>query len=161
MTTPSAIQGTFADLKTVKTRSVVQMIIEVPIEQGKQVVDAFGFPQPGSEIPVAVARINPSQCKPVQASTSQRKPAATLAEKMRRLCGVEAFQHFMQSKSDGGWDASVPVTNKYERTSARVKHFCMIKSKAELDTNPEAAKRCNTLLAEYEQSVGRMATRTS
>ena len=57
----AAIQGNYSDLKTVKTRSVAQMIIEVPIEQGEEIVRIFGFPRPGQEIPVAIARLAPAK----------------------------------------------------------------------------------------------------
>ncbi len=152
MTTPAAIQGTFADLKTVKTRSVVQMIIEVPIEQGKQVVDAFGFPQPGSEIPVAVARLNPTAAKQEKPA---RKPAATRAEKARRMCGVEQFQGFVFQRApnavrDGRGGA-------YQTASDGVKEICGVVTKADLDVLPVPMKRWDALFAEYEQSVGRMA----
>lgn len=146
MTIPAAIQGNYADFKLVKTRSVAQLIIEVPIERAKEVVDAFGIPQPSSEIAVAVARLAPgsSQSKPAQANPSQRKPAATRAEKARRLCGVPEFQKFMRC-------------GDYYETSRAVKNRCNVLSKRMFDTGMDAAHRWDTLLAEYEQHTGRMA----
>lgn len=46
MTELAAISGTFADFKLIKTRSVAQLVIEIPIEQSKKAIDAFGFPLP-------------------------------------------------------------------------------------------------------------------
>src|ERR1019366_715702 len=58
MNTPRAIDGDFADVRSVKTRSVIQMIIEIPIERGEELIRMFGFPQPGKPVRVAVARLN-------------------------------------------------------------------------------------------------------
>ena len=55
--TDAVVQGTYADFKLVKTRNVVQMIVEVPIEQAEQITTKFGMPQPHEEKWVAVALI--------------------------------------------------------------------------------------------------------
>lgn len=100
-----------------------------------------------------------SQSKPAQASVSQRKPAATRAEKARRMCGIEAFQKFMINKHGRVWPTD-PEATDYERTDYHVKQTCGVNSKSELDTQSVPMKRWDGLLAEYEQSVGRMAART-
>ena len=53
----AVITGTYADFKLIKTRQVAQVIIEVPQEQAKRVVDVFGLPQPNEEMWVAVAAL--------------------------------------------------------------------------------------------------------
>jgi hypothetical protein len=54
----AVFQGTYSDWKLVKTRSVVQIVIEVPLEQAQHVYQVLGgMPQPGAEMPVAVARL--------------------------------------------------------------------------------------------------------
>jgi hypothetical protein len=70
MTNLAAIQGTFADFKTVKSRSVVQIVIEIPIEAGKHAIDVLGFPQPGAEIPVALARLDPEHVSAAASSVT-------------------------------------------------------------------------------------------
>ena len=86
-----------------------------------------------------------------------RKPATTRAEKARRLCGVPQFQEFMRL-----W-ANVPAWSKdwdrYEQTSHWLKLYLCIDSKAVLDTHTSPAAAFDRLLAEYEQSTGRMAER--
>ncbi len=158
MTTPAAIQGTFADLKTVKTRSVVQMIIEVPIEQGKQVVDAFGFPQPGSEIPVAVARLNPSAAKQEKPT---RKPAATRAEK-RHWNEMSRVQQAAIRCNNYDWRhwAGLPDTWGAEDVAQWLRQSLVIESRKELDTDPEKAAAWDALDGRFIEET-RMATRTS
>lgn len=71
MGTPAVIAGSYADLKTIRTRQVLQMVIEIPLEDGEKLIDAFGFPAPGAEIRVAVARLNPVVGIP---ATEQKQP---------------------------------------------------------------------------------------
>lgn len=56
--TAAAIMGSFTEYRMVKTRSTFQLIIEIPIEQQAQAFAALGYPIPGTDIPVAVARMN-------------------------------------------------------------------------------------------------------
>ena len=51
-------QGSLAEIKFVKTRSVCQAIVEMPIEHAGRFIEMFGVPVPGAEIPVAIARLN-------------------------------------------------------------------------------------------------------
>ena len=59
--TAAAISGNYAEFKLVKTRGVFAITIEFPVERTADVFAALGYPQPGTEIPVAVARLNNAQ----------------------------------------------------------------------------------------------------
>src|SRR6185312_4925497 len=54
---PAVIDGSYADFKLIKTRSVAQICVEIPIEEAERFIGMFGIPKPGIEIPVAVARL--------------------------------------------------------------------------------------------------------
>ena len=112
MTKRAAIAGVYSDLKTVKTRSVCQIVVEVPIERGKEIVDAFGFPQPGSEVHVAIARLNgeagsnpnisanaPSTENPVS-PTKQKFEDLPLTQQAVLLCKREAFRRYIQVENE-------------------------------------------------------------
>ena len=147
MTEPAAIMGTFADLKTVKTRSVVQMIIEVPIEHGEQIIAAFGFPRPGAEVPVAVARLDPEKASTSPAASDKpKKPFKDykLSQQAGMRCGDDNFTRFL--KDIKGWHG---IEN-----AAAVRTDCNVLSRTEFDTSPEAAKRWKAYNAEYEQWAG-------
>lgn len=124
--TAAAIAGSFADAKIVKTRSTLQLIIELPIEQADAALKALGgVPQPGREKPVAVALLDtdaitsgPLAAPPAapthppeeihQAPAKQRQVgAATVAERaMRRcgiLCGDREFQSWLRDKKLSQW----------------------------------------------------------
>lgn len=55
---PAALAGSFADYRLVKSRGVLQLIVEIPVESQAQAFEALGYPIPGTDIPVAVARLN-------------------------------------------------------------------------------------------------------
>ena len=55
--TDDVISGTYSDWKLIKTRGVVQIVIEVPLENWRQAVDLLGMPNPSEEVHVAVARL--------------------------------------------------------------------------------------------------------
>lgn len=57
MSAPAAIAGTFSDYRLVKSRGVLQLVVEIPVEQQSQAFDALGYPMPGQEIHVALARL--------------------------------------------------------------------------------------------------------
>lgn len=67
MTDHAVFEADYTDYKLIKTRSVVQVVLEVPIEQWKLVVDLLGMPLPGSNVPVAVARLAHSVTRGIRA----------------------------------------------------------------------------------------------
>lgn len=133
MTSNAIIQGTFADLKTVKTRSVVQMIVEVPIERGEEVVKMFGFPQPGSEVSVAVARLV-QQKAPEPEKTRQQWDNVPRAQQAGILCGEDGFRQFIGVE-----------------TAEDAKHWiyehCGVTSRSEIDA--KAPVKWDQLVADY------------
>lgn len=59
METYEPVKVDFADFRIVKTRSVMQIICEVPIEHGDQVLSNLGgIPQPSTPKRCALVRIN-------------------------------------------------------------------------------------------------------
>lgn len=76
----AVIAGSFADYRLVKSRSVLQVIVEIPIEMQGAAFAALGYPLPGTEIPVAVARLNPRggpEPERIVSPASQATPAAS------------------------------------------------------------------------------------
>src|SRR5579859_2923411 len=67
MSSNAVIDGCFADFRLVKTRSICQLVIEIPIERAEEAVQKFGLPLPGQEIHVAVARLTAASEVPAPA----------------------------------------------------------------------------------------------
>src|SRR6185437_11188093 len=57
--TAAAITATFSDYRLVKSRGVLQLVLELPVERQAQAFEALGFPMPGTDIHVGVARLQP------------------------------------------------------------------------------------------------------
>ena len=146
----AVIQGTFADLKSVKTRSVVQMVVEIPIEQAEQVVKAFGFPQPGAEIAVAVARLDPEKAKATPAPSE--KPKERFADKRLSVqagmrCSDGSFQLWLEKTGR--------TTTAHPNNAAEyVRMFCCEgHSRSFLDNVPEYGAAWAALNAGFEQDM--------
>jgi len=153
MTKHAALPGTFADLKTVKTRSVVQMIVEFPIERGADVVAMFGFPQPGQEVPVAVARLNVAPQIEHAAPAGEKKRWGGLppAQQAAIRCGEVAFQKFW---SHGDLFEEVkedmPNATAEERAAECVRRACSVKSRRDIADSPHALACWRGIEADYQ-----------
>lgn len=147
MPAPAAISGTFSDLKTVKSRSVVQIVIEVPIERAAAVVEAFGFPQPGAEIHVAVARLV-GEPKTIEHEERTEKPRRKFSELSRSAqagirCNDPVYRRWL-------CDVYNYEADKPDQAAEAVRDICGISSRAALDADPTAAARWGRLEREFD-----------
>jgi hypothetical protein len=152
------ILGTYADLKIIKTRSVVQIVVEVPLERGKEVTDLLGLPQPNAEIPVVLARMDAEKIKPsnvvqiedhrppedMPLDDEPHKPPRPLSQIAGMFCSNVLFQKFIEEESEG-WNHR-PTTDE---AAEWLRHACGIKSRTELNTNEAAAARFHKIRVQY------------
>ncbi len=144
MTDRAAIAGTFADMKSVKTRFVVQMIVEIPIENAEAVVAMFGYPKPGAEVPVAVARLTDGPTRRAEVVSEQADPHP------RRWEDMPPSQAAALAIQNVGFRAWLGEAGEVE-ADALLKLRLGVDSKADLDGNEEAAYRWRWELAKYRQ----------
>ena len=64
MTDARAVLAAFTEYRMVKTRSVLQLLVEIPLEQQADVFAKLGYPLPGAETWVAIALLNPATVVP-------------------------------------------------------------------------------------------------
>ena len=157
MTANAVVAGSFADIRTVKSRSVVVLMIEVPIERAAEVVEMFGFPQPGAEVPVAVARLVQPAAEPTPAAhahaagtprpTGQKWDECLYAKQVSTACGDPEFREWLRGRCGS---VATPTNNE---AVTEVKRMVGIRSRKELDADPEGhAVRCwNELYGEYKR----------
>lgn len=125
----AAIEGEYADFKIVRTRSVAQLVVEVPIEEGDALIRMFGLPQPGKSVRVAVARLaEPTQIE-AKANGDGREhgPWHTLTPTLQAVlrCKSEAFWKFL--REDGTWH----VENETDAATV-VRQLCGVNSRSSL-----------------------------
>ena len=153
MTDKTIIQGNYADLRTIKTRSSVQMVIEFPIEQGQEIVEKFGFPQPAQEVPVAVARLALETSE--DASSRQRdlgegedKPES-YARQAKMLAKDEDFAKFVSQKHPEWWAEKYEYQTSHEICEYLIEDDCGVTSCADLIEDTVAGKEFKKLQAEF------------
>lgn len=146
-----AIAGTYADLKFIRTRSVAQIVVEIPIEEAGRFVAMFGTPTPSGEIPVALARLNESvgrlEDEPPNAvmpkKDKRRFAEKSAAEQSGIRCADESFREYL------GVLGYAVVT---EEDAARcVRYLCGVPSRANInEENVVALERWQTLEKRYQ-----------
>lgn len=143
--TDAVITGTYSDFKLVKTRSVAQIVIEVPIEKAQEAIALFGVPQPGAEVPVAVARLNDT--KEEQKSLPPPKKhwgEMSRAQRAGILCADERFQEWLGVYTGEG-------------AANEVRRLCNVDSRATLDKDSAAAAQFDRMETRYRMATGQMA----
>jgi hypothetical protein len=160
----AAFRATFSDWKLVKSRKVVQLVFEVPMEGADYAYQVLGgMPNPAAEVWCAVARLNEkggelaSNHDPRPADTTPRpqpdKPAGgakrswhelTPAQQAGIRCNEPPFWLFL-SENRSGW---TEVKNANE-AAAVVRKWCQIESRTELNTDAVAATHWRELDTSY------------
>ena len=132
------ITGTFSECKFVKTRSVMQIVIEVPIESADAGLAVLGgVPQPGAEVHVAVARLA------TRAEPRVKARSGSLAAQSAMMCGEPTFMKFLENRCD-------LVFCNDTCAAEMVRQLCDVKSRAEFDTDEAAGRRWKNLYLEYK-----------
>jgi len=129
MTEPAAIRATYSEWKMVKTRKVLVLSFEVPLEHQAAVQAALGTPMPDEEVWVGIAKLS---LKSVE--TTQRAKLATVAG---ILC------------NEGGFNAWA-AEHGYADGKEYIYDRCSVTSRADLDRDPEAGGRFRDMRAEYD-----------
>jgi hypothetical protein len=120
VTKPSAFRATFADLKVIKTRQCVQIILEVPTEQFDAAYEVLGgLPNPAAERWFAVAALA-QDSKP-----ASERPQAVVLDKPQ-LGGKRDWRDMPPSQQAGADPAEC------------VRIICNVASRSLLDTEHRA-----------------------
>ncbi len=135
------IQGTYSDFKTVKSRKVLQIIVEVPIENMQQALNVLGAPNPHAETHVAIAPLKPEATEGKPTVVESKQPAP-LAQKIAILCQEQMFIKFLNERVD--W-----VSNK-ETAAECIRRCCKVKSRSEIEANQEATAKWESIYSQFQ-----------
>ena len=160
---PLAIRGTYADWRLVKTRGVVQIVIEVPLSDSGAAFDVMGgMPSPANErwfgiaplkkevMPdiqspiISDARPEPRQDKPARAKRDWRDIPP--AEQAFLRCQNARFVSFLIEEWPIEWRQSGTV----DPAADCVRLICGVESRADLNTNQKARVIWHQLNDQYE-----------
>lgn len=134
----NAFQATYSDFKLVKTRKVVQIVLEVPVEQANIVLDVLGgMPDPSKESWVGVALIDLNAAKPQPAIQPRLAGAKrdwrdmSPQQQAGIRCDDTAFVAFLREERSDDWIET-------REPAECVRLICGVTSRAELETNHKA-----------------------
>jgi hypothetical protein len=84
--------------------------------------------------------------------TPVNQKGGPLSQSAARMCENPKFREFLKEKSKVEYLDSV---SELDQAADRLRFACLVKSRAELDHSPEAAKRFHELMREFNQRTDR------
>lgn len=147
------IAGTYSEFRHVKTRSVLQIIVEVPMERAKEALDLLGVPQTGSESWVALAPLafNPY----IRTEDGSRELPLGDEEGTKAVqnavlrCKEPGFQNWLMAKHgrppQGGWPEDTVIEELRKRLG--------IESRREIGTDRRAREAWKALIGSYYEDT--------
>jgi len=122
------LQMTYANIKSIPSRNVCQIVLECPLEEMKRVMDLLGAPNPKAEPWVAVARLSQA--------TAEVK-GGKLAQQAGIMCGEGAFRQWVEA-------------NDAEEAAQYIRNYCGVTTRRQLDHDDIAARKFLELKGNYE-----------
>lgn len=142
----TAISATFCEIKQIKSRKVVQLVFEIPIEAGNEALRVLGgLPNPESEQWVGIA---PLTEQPTEAPSEKAHRAwADLppAEQAGILCNDPDFWEWLQVSENSNGHV---VTADWHAANC-LRRRLLIDSRAHLNTDEAAADRFRNMAHEF------------
>ena len=171
MNAPAAFRATYSDWKLIRSRKVVQIVLELPLEASGQAYDTLGgMPNPGAEIWVGVARLKnesevmpPAQHEPpTDARPAPDNPVASVSARAKRqwrdksygeqaaILGSEAgFRRFLLEQAGIVGRTGVCEAITEDKAAEMVKAHCLVSSRADIRDNHPSGPLWRELVERY------------
>jgi hypothetical protein len=155
---PAAFSATFCGMRTVASRKVAQITMEVPIEQMATVLATLGPPSGVDPQWVAIALLDkkaaaqsqgaqapvPSKSSPVNTREKRSFRELPYSQQAALKCEDRAFRRFLEETHRSVYGAT-------DGNAAEiVRYICKVKSRSEFDADPEAAGRWEELRDRFD-----------
>ena len=133
------MQGTYSDYKLIKTRGVISVSVEFPIEQAEEFVRMFGMPKPDTEKWVAIAGLN-------EEVIHRNEDVVRTIQQAGMLCKEINFGRFLKNQKN-----MLDVIPEKEDTIAKgLRAILGIQSRTDFHNDNNALIAFNRLKSEYE-----------
>ena len=133
------IRGTYSDYKLIKSRNVIQIGVEIPIESNRR-ISMFGMPQPSTEKWVAIAGLN-------EEVVNKNEEVVKTIQQAGMLCKEVNLGRFLRTQKK-----MLDVIPNQEDTIAKgLRAILGIKSRTDFHTDPVSVMTFNRLKSEYEK----------
>ncbi len=142
----------YCDLRFVRGRKVVQIVLEIPIEAGAEFIEIFGTPLPDRNVPVAIARLVGKEAShdnlkdQLVESVTQTKPWSDLSRTQQAgiTCNEKGFWTFLRET----YPEFYQISNAADAATA-VRAICCVISRSEFNEDPDAARRWDSFYDRY------------
>lgn len=159
MTSARIIRAEYSDFRMVKTRKVLQLVFEVPIEQASDALNKLGFPNPSDSVWCAVAVLDEKASAPVAQLDEHRSsnPAdagsspAGCAKPRRPFHELPLSQQCAIRCSDKQFQKYIGVESDEEAAEVVRDVWLHVESRSVLDANSVAAGRWSRLEAQFKR----------
>lgn len=149
----AAISGTFSDYKLIRSRSVLQIVVEVPVERQAEAFAALGYPQPGGDIHVVVARL-------ASFSTGDAAPAVGASRSELGKARYAAAPDMEKAALRAVLLAKDPRFQEWSRcpgetdAAAYIRAACGVRSRSEIATITPAYRALLVLEERFKTDIG-------
>jgi hypothetical protein len=168
---PAALEAVYSDWKVVKTRKVIQLVFEIPVEADQTAYKVMGgMPDHASSRWFAIARLNQQPAKGGREATSPSLHENTLTQPAEEptprapkpfheksytqqaweMCRNTRFQQYMREQHPKSWGFLNNGTPE-ERTTMLVRWMCQVKSRSEIKPDMASGRAWKSLMRWYHE----------
>lgn len=140
MTNPAAFKATLVDFKNIRTRKLVQIVFEAPIEDANSILECLGgYGELGKESWWAVARLgdDPHSLPAKPAKERRRWDELSPATQAGIRCNEGSFQQFVKTFGD-------------DSPEGLVRRYCYVDSRANITRGGVSGDRWAELESRYQ-----------
>lgn len=135
----AAFTAVYSDWKLIRSRGVVQVVLEVPVEQSSRAYEVLsGMPVSGKSAWVAVARLSDNAVQQAAAIPADKR----LAKKAGQVCADPVFRRFLNEEG-------MLLNDTEEAAATAVRLCCGVDSRSKIVPGTAAAQAWDDLYGRF------------
>lgn len=145
---PAAFDATFSDFKLVRSRKVVQLVFEIPLEKSKRALEVLGgMPNPAAEVWCAIARMETTEKLTSRERTDGDRKCVKRAG---ILSNDERFWIFLTQEMNVPW---LSGQSAVDRAANFIRKHCGVESRADLTEHNERWRDLDAQFKAWEREM--------